>query len=197
MRMLMLVLLAAAPGVYPVPARMEARVPTSSYQPASSASVRAAEPERLAFSIASRQKPPTEVAVTGCLTQGSNREVFILEHARTPSQSSAEPGTSYVVARAAGTPRLDLAKHLNKKVTLTGTPVEMPAKPAVSAPPPTSSAVPQAEGPAPAGDPAGAPSSRPGDAPGETSQAGHVEEDAMPRFNARAVTAVAEACSAA
>lgn len=64
------------------------------------------------------QKTPTDVTITGCVTQGSGPTVFILDNARTNPRDQNEKGKAYLLI--ASTEDLGLAKHLNHQVTVTG-----------------------------------------------------------------------------
>ena len=59
-----------------------------------------------------------EVALTGCLVQGSGPAIFVIENAKKDAKSSTEKGVSYIVV--ASSPDLNLRTHLNHEVTITG-----------------------------------------------------------------------------
>jgi len=66
---------------------------------------------------ASPDKRP-EVTMTGCLIQGSAPTVFILDNARLDPQKKTEMNKTYVVVAA--TEDLDLIRHVNQEVQLSG-----------------------------------------------------------------------------
>ena len=59
-----------------------------------------------------------EVALTGCLVQGSGPAIFVIENAKKDAKSDTEKGVSYIVV--ASSPDLNLRTHLNHEVTITG-----------------------------------------------------------------------------
>jgi hypothetical protein len=61
------------------------------------------------------QKAPPEVALTGCIVQGSGPQVFILSNAKAAGE---EKGQSYLIVP--GTEDLFLRNHLNHEVTVRG-----------------------------------------------------------------------------
>jgi len=63
-------------------------------------------------------KASPDITVTGCLTQGSSPEVFILDNARQKPDDKTEKGQSYVIVAAAED--LPLAANLNHEVSATG-----------------------------------------------------------------------------
>jgi hypothetical protein len=69
-----------------------------------------------------QQTPPPperpEITVTGCLTHGSMPSVFILENAKSPTGTTQETATRYLVL--AETKDVDLLKHVNNEVQLKG-----------------------------------------------------------------------------
>jgi hypothetical protein len=67
-----------------------------------------------------QQQQTPEVALTGCLIQGSAPTVFILDKARANPENREDPGVSYVlVSQIEDT---DLTQFLNHQVRITGTP---------------------------------------------------------------------------
>ena len=65
-----------------------------------------------------------DVTMTGCLIQGSLPTVFILDNARLDPQRRSELGKTYRVM--SGTEDLDLIRHVNQEVQLTGMPEDKP-----------------------------------------------------------------------
>jgi hypothetical protein len=74
-------------------------------------------------------KPSSDITVTGCLTQGSSPEVFILDNARQKPDDKTEKAQSYVVVGASED--LPFAANLNHEVSVTGS---ADAKSAAAAP---------------------------------------------------------------
>jgi hypothetical protein len=64
------------------------------------------------------QKAPPSVTLQGCVIQGSSPTVFILDNARIKPEDKTEKGKTYVIV--AGTEDLQLQKHVNHEVTITG-----------------------------------------------------------------------------
>lgn len=63
--------------------------------------------------------PPQDVTLFGCLTQGSQPSIFILEHARPTSGSNGETALRYLVLSDAKD--VDLLSNVNREVELRGT----------------------------------------------------------------------------
>lgn len=63
-------------------------------------------------------KASSDITVTGCLTQGSSPEVFILDNARQKPDDKTEKPQSYVVVGASED--LPFAANLNHEVSVTG-----------------------------------------------------------------------------
>lgn len=61
---------------------------------------------------------PKEMAVTGCLIQGSTPDILLLDDARFNPQNKDEKTRTYVIV--AGVPDLPLRAFLNKEVRVTG-----------------------------------------------------------------------------
>jgi hypothetical protein len=59
-----------------------------------------------------------DVELTGCLVQGTGPTVFIIENAKTETQTEAEKGKTYVLV--SGAEKLEFTPHLNKKVKISG-----------------------------------------------------------------------------
>jgi len=72
------------------------------------------------------QQPP-EIALTGCLIQGTGPTVFILDNAKASASDPAERAQAFVLA--AGTEDLSFKAHLNHEVTVTGTTAAIKAMP--------------------------------------------------------------------
>ncbi len=73
---------------------------------------------------------PPEVSLIGCLVQGSQPGVFLLEHARPATGTTQDTGGRYLVV--ADSKDVDLLSHVNREVQLTGQqigPVPPPEKP--------------------------------------------------------------------
>jgi hypothetical protein len=69
------------------------------------------------------QTPPapkggSDVTVTGCLIQGSDASTFLLDNARTATQSRTEKGQTYMLV--ASGEDLGFAQQLNHEVSITG-----------------------------------------------------------------------------
>jgi len=64
-----------------------------------------------------KQKP--DVTLTGCVTQGSSPTTFILDNARLNVDDRGEKGKIFLIVSASED--LNLAKHLNHEVSVTGT----------------------------------------------------------------------------
>ena len=79
------------------------------------AAVSAQDPQQ---NPASDQKTPPPVTLQGCVIQGSGPTVFILDNARVKPEDKTEKGKQYVIV--AGTEDLQLNKHVNHEVTITG-----------------------------------------------------------------------------
>lgn len=60
-----------------------------------------------------------EVAVTGCVVQGTGPSVFILENAKADPRDSSEKGRSYLLVST--TASLSFREHLNHEVRINGT----------------------------------------------------------------------------
>lgn len=74
--------------------------------------------------------PPQEVSMIGCLVQGSQPSVFLLENARPATGTTQDTGTRYLVV--SDSKDVDLLSHVNREVQLTGQqvgPVPPPEKP--------------------------------------------------------------------
>jgi hypothetical protein len=61
---------------------------------------------------------PSDVTLTGCVTQGSSPTVFLLGNARMNAHDTNEKGKDYVLVAA--TEDLSFKTHLNHEVTVTG-----------------------------------------------------------------------------
>ena len=60
----------------------------------------------------------SDVTVTGCLIQGSDASTFLLDNARTATQSRTEKGQTYMLV--ASGEDLGFAQQLNHEVSITG-----------------------------------------------------------------------------
>jgi hypothetical protein len=85
-------------------------------------------PQTTAQTQPAQQKMP-DIALTGCLVQGSAPNVFVFQDAKRNVQDTTEKGMKYVVI--AGTEDLNLREHLNHAVRITG---QADAKAAVTPP---------------------------------------------------------------
>jgi hypothetical protein len=74
---------------------------------------------------AGQSENPKEMAVTGCVIQGSAPEILLLDDARFNPQNKDEKARTYVLV--SGVPDLPLRTYLNKEVRVTG---EVQLKPA-------------------------------------------------------------------
>lgn len=62
--------------------------------------------------------PQQEISLIGCLVQGSQPSIFILENAKPATGTTQEVGTRYMVVPESKD--VDLLSHLNHEVQLTG-----------------------------------------------------------------------------
>lgn len=67
-----------------------------------------------------QQQQTPEVALTGCLIQGSAPTVFILDKAKANPENREDPGVSYVIVSQIED--TDLTQFLNHQVRITGAP---------------------------------------------------------------------------
>jgi hypothetical protein len=143
--------------------------------------------------------------LTGCLVQGSTPSTFILENARTATDSATSKGKSYIITAVAGT---DLKQHLNHQIRVTGSEASASSG-SSSGSSMSGSSAPGAPGSRPdASAPASPGSSSSSGSPSGSSVSGSQsaaqsasrqddDERDMTRFTARTVTMVASTCSAA
>ena len=75
-------------------------------------------PAQAAAAPEQREQKAPEIALTGCLVQGSAPTVFVLENAKKDAKSDTEKGVSYIIV--ASSPDLNLRTHLNHEVTISG-----------------------------------------------------------------------------
>lgn len=64
------------------------------------------------------QQKPQEISLTGCLTQGSAPNVFILENAKVKPEDQNEKGATFVLV--ASKAEMSFKPHLNHSVKVTG-----------------------------------------------------------------------------
>jgi hypothetical protein len=72
--------------------------------------------------------PPAEVALTGCVIQGSSPSVLIFHNARKDAKDPADKGVKYLLMIA--DPDMNIRGHVNHQVEITGTTDGKPAPPA-------------------------------------------------------------------
>ncbi len=153
----------------PVPARPRTDAPHQPAQPSSApAEVTSAKPE-------------SETRLMGCLVQGPGGS-FVLEDA-TNGAPGAAPGQKFLIVAGE---KLELAKHVNKRVTFSEVANSTSSPPAVAAAA-TAAATAAAAG---GGSPAPAPAATSADTPGAVAPA-------MPRFVAKDIIAVGAECKPA
>ena len=92
--------------------------PPAQTQPVTQTPPRQAPPPVTTPSSQDKDDKDMDVTLTGCIIQGSGPTVFVLDNAKTASQSAAEKGKTYVLA--ASGEDVDFLKNINHKVTVSG-----------------------------------------------------------------------------
>ena len=72
--------------------------------------------------------PPVEVALTGCVIQGSSPSVLVFHNARKDPKDPAEKGVKFLLMVT--DPDMNIRGHVNHQVEVTGTTDGRPAPPA-------------------------------------------------------------------
>lgn len=145
------------------------------------------EPRQTPPATAAPQRPAAaasgDVTLSGCLVPGSAAGVFILDSARSSAAGTSGPAQRYVLM-ATGED-VDLAKNVNKRVTISGAPSAM-----------SSASGAASGGAAGAGSTPATPSSS-GSGAAAAGQSGARSSDAnLPRFTAKSITATGDSCTA-
>jgi hypothetical protein len=145
----------------------------------------ASRPQPSMPSAAAQAPKAPDLTLTGCLVQGSSPNVFILENAKTSTDSATAKGTSYVLDASGA---VDFKSHLNNQVRVVGASAAAAGSPSSSAPSAGSSSS------APSAGASSSSSSSAGQS--ASSQSGSAAERTMAKLTARTVTKVADTCPA-
>lgn len=65
-----------------------------------------------------QQQTPKDISLTGCIVQGSQPTVFLLDNARVNAQDPNEKGKTFLIVESAQD--LNVKAHLDHEVTITG-----------------------------------------------------------------------------
>ena len=65
-----------------------------------------------------QQTSPKDITLTGCVVQGSQPTVFLLDNARVNTQDPNEKGRTFLIVES--TQDLNVKEHLDHEVTMTG-----------------------------------------------------------------------------